>query len=780
MRIPLVTVCAALVSGAVCASGQTGQVPGGYAVALSITTDLSYSRTPLDPVIDFGRLIARAGLDGELDPNSIRIIDAATGTTIPHGLSEDFHYSDFGTVEWVAEDPSQREFLIVFRLVDERPPLAPSEYVPLVGVGDLLRYNAGQPRPFTMAYLSGLFDLNGDGKRDLAGCWNYAYRPGWPWDGIVTYPRFGGADVFEFGDLVHLRYIETIDSREHRDFSSIYMQAGFGDLNGDGRLDLVYSPRAGNVMQVFLNSGRTDDGGFPLFLPDVEIPRPGGAWGPVRIVDLDQDGTVDIALGAMYTDQPVRMHFLRNANADGWPLDLEEPAPLDVAEGACFFDVDGDGWLDAVGLAEADLEGVRPYRIVWQRGLGGAPPVFDEPEALPGLEPFWPSSVAAVREGPRTGLLVLHEVFQRVSFFEHVPGGEPPFAAPHTAESVSAVMALSDQAWPCVCDWEGDGDPDLLVGGGYGWPRIVINQGTAQRPAFAEARRIEAGGEPLRLLRNDLLGEPHHWHNMGYPYPVYVDWSNDGLPDLVIPNETNRLFWYENTGSREAPVFGERQQIVVDGFPETPETRRRSAERALEATYPVEEDRPFFWRTRAGFADWNRDGLMDLVTLNGADRNLTLFTQYKAEDGGTGVKMAGPLKLTDGRVINDSVVGRTKHWTEGFVCVDWDGDDLMDIVYSCAGTHPAKGSIYLLTNVGAPGEPVFDEPRTMCCFGTPIKVTDHGPHPWAGDLDGDGKPDLVTCVEWSVYPFYTHAALEMPKRPRYTLGEVKPFEGAAP
>jgi len=50
----------------------------------------------------------------------------------------------------------------------------------------------------------------------------------------------------------------------------------------------------------------------------------------------------------------------------------------------------------------------------------------------------------------------------------------------------------------------------------------------------------------------------------------------------------------------------------------------------------------------------------------------------------------------------------------------------------------------------------------------PVRISDHGPHPWPGDFDGDGKPDLVACVEWSVYPFYRHAALMMKQRPEFT------------
>ena len=136
------------------------------------------------------------------------------------------------------------------------------------------------------------------------------------------------------------------------------------------------------------------------------------------------------------------------------------------------------------------------------------------------------------------------------------------------------------------------------------------------------------------------------------------------------------------------------------------------------------------------------------------------------------MKKDGPLKLTDGRLIDDSVVGRRQHWTESFRAVDWDDDGLLDLIYSCAGSDDS-GSIYLLRNTGTKKEPVFDVPRTLSCFGKPIRITAHGLHPWVGDLDGDGKPDLLTCVEWSVYPFYSHASIEMRQRPSYQLSPVE-------
>jgi len=134
------------------------------------------------------------------------------------------------------------------------------------------------------------------------------------------------------------------------------------------------------------------------------------------------------------------------------------------------------------------------------------------------------------------------------------------------------------------------------------------------------------------------------------------------------------------------------------------------------------------------------------------------------------------LKLDDGRAINDAIVKRRAHWTESFRAVDWDSDGLMDLVYSCAGSHNGiqdGGSIYLLRNSGTESVPIFEKPVTMRCFGEPIRITAHGPHPWVGDFDGDGKPDLLACVEWSVYPFYSHVALTMKKRPQFTVGPLR-------
>ncbi len=740
---------------------------GRYALPVKVDAPRGLGAVPISVAVSFGEAIADAGVTGVVDVGSIEVLDGQ-GQPIPHALSESFNWSATGEISWVVIPHAASDFEIRFKVTAARRPFLGQVQTPRIGTGDLLRFNTDAPRPIVVSYLSGFYDINRDGVRDLIGCWNYAYRPGIPWDGIIAYPGRGEGNAFDVGEMTHLRYRKD-DAAVANFFSSIYMQAAVADLNKDGFLDIVYSPKRGDTFQIFLHPGQQEKGEWPIYQPSLTLPRPTGTWNPCRVVDLDGDGALDLVVGA--PGKARETFWLRNINPDGWPMALAEPHRLTVNEGVCFFDVDGDGHRDAVGLRPSESGGVHEYEIVWQPRLPGTTPDYGEAQRLESIKAPFPTSLAAVNDGPERGLLVIHDVYQKVSFF---PADAPRFSAPVTIQSRNAIMSLSDQAWPTFCDWDDDGDLDMLVGGGYGWPRIVINAGTTANPAYEEPQRILADGKPIRILRNEILGEPFHSHNMGYSYPVFEDWDGDSLRDLVVPNETNRILWWRNVGSKTAPAFGAQQQLAVDGYEEFAEARRRSAERALESTYPQEAEQPFFWRTGAAVFDWNNDGLMDIATHDGEERHLTLFSQYRADDGTLRLRKDRKLLLDDGRPIDDRVVARSAHWTESFNPVDWDRDGLMDIMYACAGTRPADGSIYLLRNVGTRENAVFAAPRTMKCFGEPIKVTSHGPHPWAGDLDGDGYPDLVTCVEWSVYPWYRHAALEMDIAPEVVVGTLAP------
>ncbi len=219
-----------------------------YCVTLTVTSHLPSGNVPMDPTIDFGKIIAEAKLPGVLDPNSITVVDTADDQTVRFALTEDFAYSDRGRLEWVIADPKHKTYEIRFRTTAKRPTLQAQAYTPPVGVGDLLRYNAGASRPITLFYSAALADLTGDGMPDLVGCWNYAYRPGDPWSGIVCYPRVGDAETNppEFGDLIRPRYVKTPGETTLQKFGGgPYVACALADFNNDGKIDISIRDRAG-------------------------------------------------------------------------------------------------------------------------------------------------------------------------------------------------------------------------------------------------------------------------------------------------------------------------------------------------------------------------------------------------------------------------------------------------------------------------------------------------------------------------------------------------------
>ena len=61
-------------------------------------------------------------------------------------------------------------------------------------------------------------------------------------------------------------------------------------------------PNVGEFIHLYLNSGKRDAGGMPVFVYSDRVPHPKGNWGPVRIVDLDRDGAVDFVVGSLFSE----------------------------------------------------------------------------------------------------------------------------------------------------------------------------------------------------------------------------------------------------------------------------------------------------------------------------------------------------------------------------------------------------------------------------------------------------------------------------------------------
>jgi hypothetical protein len=134
-----------------------------------------------------------------------------------------------------------------------------------------------------------------------------------------------------------------------------------------------------------------------------------------------------------------------------------------------------------------------------------------------------------------------------------------------------------------ACDWDGDGDFDLLVGDIRGRVFLIPNRGTAAQWQFGRERALVAAGVPIRVA--------------GDAGPFAADWDADGDLDLLVGDGGGMVSWFPNEGTRGDPKLG-RAVVLV----------RRPADAPAVSAAPCCGQ-----RVKVCAADWNGDGRLDLL-----------------------------------------------------------------------------------------------------------------------------------------------------------------------
>ena len=530
-------------------------------------------------------------------------------------------------------------------------------------------------------------DWDGDGRTDILNRNLYSTAFGQPWWGIFFFRNTGTNAKPRYASSLRL----TFDNRPIEDFYSSYQ---ITDWNHDGHPDLLSGIGAGprkNTLQVYLNQGRRDASGLPVLGAPTTIPvgKGGGdlSYG-MRLID-----------GDLYT---------LNMRVEYFPNQLLEH---------------------------------RLFRHPRQAtGFGPAQPV-----RLNGSEVYneWPSTqrngkwlgASRTRRGPLTSCIVEWPTDSSPPrcIIDTTPDG---FAAP-SATPVGILAAymggwlrlyptkgnpqlLLAENMPCsfggyssveVADWEGDGDLDFIGGNETGVVQLIENISTKQRQQFRTARQIG-----VYVSRPMFIDDEDPERPFGQAKPAYIDWDGDGDLDLLVGNNSNRIAYFENTGTRKQPRFTTHVKLLHDA------------------------GEHFSFRSRPAPVDYNNDGLMDLVAgsagprdrNNGKEIAIALYLRYRDHDGQLKLKapqpIAGPTPIP---------------YHHGFEAKDWDGDGDIDLFTN------ERTQLVLYRNTGQGFQ------RELFMFeGKPLSVSHHETSIKPLDWDGDGKLDLITGGEsgW-VYRF---------------------------
>jgi len=155
---------------------------------------------------------------------------------------------------------------------------------------------------------------------------------------------------------------------------------------------------------------------------------------------------------------------------------------------------------------------------------------------------------------------------------------------------------------PLITDWNNDGLPDLVLGcmtaGTGSSVMLFLNTGSAGNPVLSEGQNVLIDGSGIELFAAT---------------PQMADLNQDGLSDLIIGEMNGGVYYAENTGTANSPVFTELVQL-------------ESSAGVISLGHNTS---PFV-------TDWNEDGYPDLLLGNDSGRVYLYMSPYTGiESGGS-------------------------------------------------------------------------------------------------------------------------------------------------
>ncbi|MFC4233244.1 beta strand repeat-containing protein [Parasediminibacterium paludis] len=301
------------------------------------------------------------------------------------------------------------------------------------------------------------------------------------------------------------------------------ISVAIGDLDGDGKPDLAVGNNGSNTISIFRNTSTAGSIDANSFAAAVNIPANNYLYS-LAIGDLDGDGKLDLVSANI--GNPSVVSVLRNTSTTGSLSASSFASPVSFTTGSypysvAIADLDGDGKLD-LAVANNNASTVSILRNTSTVGNIDATSFATKVDFAVGVRP-WSIKIGDLDGDGKPDLAVVNETSNTVSVFRNTSTS----GSINSTSFASKVDFVTGSTLPfsvAIGDLDGDGKPDLAVANTNGNTVSILRNtatlGSISASSFAPKVDFQTA------TAQDI---------------AIADIDGDGKPDLVLANYGNSI-----------------------------------------------------------------------------------------------------------------------------------------------------------------------------------------------------------------------------------------------
>ncbi len=389
------------------------------------------------------------------------------------------------------------------------------------------------------------------------------------------------------------------------------------DVTNDGRPELFWGDFFAPSLYFFGNTGTPQDPEFTLVSDRFPVGQPltSGGYNASTFGDADADGDLDLVVGVQrglcfdIRSSVDNLLFYENAGTPAVP-DFQRRSDrlltaIDVGSRAtvAIEDIDGDGDPDVIVGSESSPDASGRARLALYRNVGtaAAPSLVLEDADWLGLAYDYGgyAPVFGDLDGDGDPDLIVGGFNGRFALLlNEGTRTAPNFRLVETTTGTPGFGGVDagQYARGALGDVDGDGDLDLVTGASSGRVRLYRNTGTPQTPSFATVANGTPAPEDLSYAL--AIGLPDDTGEDSAP--TLADLDGDGDLDLLIGTSTGQILVYRNTGTRTVPQFTAEAPVVAGRRRTVPAAADMDGDGDVDLLAGTDSGGLLFWRAPGG------------------------------------------------------------------------------------------------------------------------------------------------------------------------------------